>query len=73
MQFSQIKLKEIGEMRLIKKERKAAKAGFMQQLKKSKEKLILFFSKIKLAVKLKISLTKMLKIYPFVPRKGTTK
>ena len=42
-------------------------------LKKSKLKLTLFFNNKKLMVKLKISLTKILKMYPFVPRIGIMK
>ena len=36
-------LKETGKIRLIKKAKKAIKIGFIQQLKKSKLKLTLFF------------------------------
>ena len=66
-------LKETGKIRLIKKAKKAIKIGFIQQLKKSKLKLTLFFNNKKLMVKLKISLTKILKMYPFVPRIGIMK
>ena len=66
-------LKETGKIRLIKKAKKAIKIGFIQQLKKSKLKLTLFFNNKKLMVKLKISLTKILKTYPFVPKIGTMK
>ena len=66
-------LKETGKIRLIKKAKKAIKKGLIQQLKKSKFKLTLFFNNKKLMVKLKISLTKILKMYPFVPRIGIMK
>ena len=66
-------LKETRKIRLIKKAKKAIKIGFIQQLKKSKLKLTLFFNNKKLMVKLKISLTKILKMQPFVPRIGIMK